>query len=143
MQIKLFKSAALSAVLLCLAPTTQITAACESCSIVSPLYEIRHDALSELRFDGLNALCGSRVECNYAVTVTAEQYLQKQGILWTWSTYDGAEWEETVEGSMISISEIKSGLTSGKYRLKTIFTLTDQVGRTETIKVCSEEVTVD
>lgn len=143
MQFKLLMGAALSAVLLCLAPATQVTAAAEPHSIVFPLYEIGHDARSELCIDGSTASCKSIVYSNDVVKITAKQYLQKQGILWIWSTYDGAEWTETVDSGIISLSNTKSGLTSGKYRLKTVFTLTDRNGKTETIKVYSEVVTVD
>lgn len=72
------------------------------------------------------------------VEITAEQYLQKQGFLWIWSTYDGAEWTKTVYTNTLSMSNTKTGLSSGKYRLKTIFTLTGKQGETETITVYSD-----
>lgn len=143
MQFKLLMGAALSAVLLCLAPAKQVTAAAEPYSIVLPLYDIGYGAYSNLCISGSTASCESHVTGDSAVTITVEQYLQKQGILWIWSTYDGAEWTETVNANDISVSNTKSGLTRGKYRLKTVFTLTDRNGKTETIKVYSEEVTVD
>ncbi len=40
------------------------------------------------------------------------------------------------------MSNTKTGLKSGKYRLKTIFTLTDKYGKTETITVYSDERSV-
>lgn len=143
MQFKLLMGAAIAVILLCLAPTTQITAAAEPYSIVLPLYDIGYGACSDLCISGSTASCESRVTGDSAVTITVEQYLQKQGILWIWSTYDDAKWTKTVDANMLSMSNTKSGLTSGKYRLKTVFTLTDRNGKTETIKVYSEEVTVD
>lgn len=143
MQFKVLMGVVLSAAMLCLTSATQVTAIAEPCSIVSPLYEIEHYAWLELSIDGSTASCKSNATSDSAVTITAEQYLQKQGFLWIWSTYDGAEWTKTVDTNAILMSNTKSGLTSGKYRLKTVFTLTDQNGKTETIKVYSEEVTVD
>lgn len=143
MQFKLLMGAALSAVLFCFLPAKQITVVAEPYRIVFPLYEIGENAWSELCINGSTASCDSYVDGDSAVMITAEQYLQKQGILWIWSTYDGTEWTETEEASFILMSNTKSGLTRGKYRLKTVFTLTDQNGKTETIKVYSEEVTVD
>lgn len=52
MQFKLLMGAALSAVLLCLAPAMRITAAAQPYSIVSPLYEIGGNAWSELCING-------------------------------------------------------------------------------------------
>ena len=128
---------------LCLTPVTQsAAAAAEPYGIVSPLYEIAYDTYVELSINGSTATCKSIANSNSAVKITAEQYLQKQGFLWIWSTYDGAEWTKTVNAPTISMSNTKSGLTSGKYRLKTIFTLTDKNGKTETITVYSNEKTV-
>ena len=76
------------------------------------------------------------------VKITAEQYLQKQGILWIWSTYDSAEWTKTVYSNVLTVSNTKTGLSSGKYRLKTVFTFTDKQGKTETITVYSDEKSV-
>lgn len=142
MQLQKLIGAALAAVL-CITPVTQATAAAaEPYSIVSPLYEIAHDAWSNLGINGTRASCTSDAEGRSAVKITAEQYLQKQGFLWIWSTYDGTEWTKTVNANTISMSNSKSGLTSGKYRLKTVFTLTDKYGKSETITVYSDEKTV-
>ena len=128
----------------CLISITQVASATvvKSYSIVSPLYEIAHDACSDLRLSGSNATCKSNASSGSAVKITAEQYLQKQGLFWIWSTYNGAEWSKTVNTNTIIISNTKSGLESGTYRLKTVFTLTDSNGKTETITVYSNEKTV-
>lgn len=142
MQLQKLIGAALTA-LLCITPVTQATAAAaEPYSIVSPLYEIAQSAYSGLFVNELTATCKSNTSSNSAVKITAEQYLQKQGFLWTWSTYDGAEWTKTVNANTISMSNSKSGLESGKYRLKTVFTITDKNGKTETITVYSDEKSV-
>ena len=142
MQLKKFMCAALAAVI-CITPVTKATAAAaEPYSIVSPLYEIAGDTRSNLDISGSTATCKSAISISSAVKITAEQYLQKQGFLWSWSTYDDAEWTKTVDRSSIFMSNTKSGLTSGKYRLKTIFALTDKNGKTETITVYSDEKSV-
>jgi len=40
------------------------------------------------------------------------------------------------------LSNSKSGLESGKYRLKSVFTLTDKNGKSETITIYSDEKSV-
>ena len=112
-------------------------------SIVQPYYEKAVDAWANLSISGTTAACKSYIMGNSdVVKITAEQYLQKQGFLWSWSTYDGAEWTKTVYTNTLTMSNTKTGLSSGKYRLKTIFTLTDKNGKTETITVYSDEKTV-
>lgn len=122
-----------------------VTASAETISTYSiqPYYEKADEARSELSISGTTATCKS-IAKGYpdVVKIVGEQYLQKQGFLWTWSTYDGAEWTNTSYSNTLSMSNTKTGLTSGKYRLKTIFTLTDSDGDTETITVYSDEKTV-
>ena len=100
-------------------------------------------AVSELLTSSKTADCESYVKGNSEVIkITAEQYLRKLGFLWIWTTYDGAEWTETVNTPFIAMSNTKTGLSSGRYRLKTVFTLTDKNSKTETITVYSDEKSV-
>lgn len=108
-------------------------------NLVEPYYDNRAQTTTSLSIQVSTATCNSYIQAEDAVKITAEQYLQKQGFLWVWSTYDSAEWTKTVYSDTLSISNTKSGLDSGKYRLKTIFTLTDKNGKTETITVYSDE----
>lgn len=143
MHIKPILGAVLSAALLCVTPAIRTTAeASEPYSIVAPLYEIANDTRSVLTVNGTSVTCKSIAESGSAVKITAEQTLQKQGFLWSWGTYDGAKWTKTVNVSTISMSNTKTGLSSGKYRLKTVFTLTDKNGKSETITVYSDSKTV-
>ena len=137
MQFKTIVGAVLSAAMLCLTPTVQATAA-EPYNIVSPLYEIAQDAGGDLSINGSNATCTSNIRQSNAVKITAEQYLQKQGFLWIWGTYDNTTWTKTVYTNTLSMSNTKTGLSGGKYRLKTVFTLTDKNGKNETITVYSD-----
>lgn len=133
----------LAILLLCFSlPVTARADTVSSYSVV-PYFEVTDNAYLELVIKGTSATCESSVKGEpNVVTITAEQYLQKQGFLWIWSTYDDAEWTKAVNASSLLMTNTKSGLTSGKYRLKTIFTLTDSTGKGETITIYSDEKTV-
>ncbi len=133
----------LMCLLMCFLPSFTARAQAVPTSIVQPYYEKAVNALSELSINVTTATCKSITKGNSdVVEVVAEQSLQKQGFLWIWSTYDGAEWTKTVYINSLSMSNTKTGLSRGKYRLKTVFTLTDKQGKTETITVYSDEKTV-
>ncbi len=126
--------------LMCFSFSVTACAQTVSASTVQPYYEMTYEAKSELVINGTTATCKSTIKAYSDVTkIEAEQYLQKQGFLWIWTTYDGAEWTKTVYSNTLVMSNTKTGLSSGKYRLKTIFTLTDKNGKTEKITVYSDE----
>lgn len=104
---------------------------------VAPAYEIAVDVTSNLSISGTTAYCTSTADGINAVSITVEQTLQRQGFLWLWYKVDGANWAKTASKNYISFSNTKSGLSSGKYRLKSVFTLTDKNGKSETITVYS------
>lgn len=133
----------LTVILLCFSMTMTASASTVSFGVAQPYYEqaIRTDV--RLYIDGTVAKCESLTN-GYpdVVEITADQYLQKQGFLWSWGTYDDAEWTKTVYSNTFTMSNTKSGLVSGKYRLKTVFKLTDKDGKSETITVYSEQRTI-
>lgn len=98
---------------------------------------------SSLNISGSTATCGS----TYQDTVSAKsikvvQTLEKQGILWSWSTAGGA-WTKTVTNARnLSFTNTKSGLASGTYRVKSVFTVTLSDGTSETVTVYSDEVEI-
>ena len=133
----------LMSLLMCFSLSLTASAQTVSVSIVQPYYEKAYDATSKLTISGTTATCKSYVRGNSEVIkITAEQYLPKQGFLWIWSTYDDAEWTKTEYSNTLAMSNTKTGLSSGRYRLKTVFTLTDKNGKTETITVYSDEKSV-
>ena len=76
-------------------------------------------------------------------SITVEQTLEVPGILWFWKTYDNdSEWTKTVEDNATSVYNYKYDLESGKYRLKSVFTLETASGKSETITVYSETITI-
>lgn len=108
-------------------------------SEVAPAYEIASYVVSSLKMSGTTAYCTSDAAGPDTASIQVKQTLQKQGFLWLWSDIKDASWMTAVNKSAISVGNTKSGLSSGKYRLKTIFTLTDKNGKTETITVYSGE----
>lgn len=107
---------------------------------IVPMYEIAAETTSLLNISGNTAYCTSKSSSDDIVSISVEQTLEKySGLLWVWNDVDGASWSKTVNKSTISLSNTKSGLTSGKYRLKSVFILTKSNGETETITIYSEE----
>ena len=130
----------LAVLLLCFSLPVKASANSIPIGVVQPYYEIANEAKTRLSINGTTATCESSVKgYSDVVEITAVQTLEKQGFLWIWSTYDNTTWSKTVNSSILAMSNTKTGLSSGKYRLKTVFTLTDEQGKTETITVYSDE----
>jgi hypothetical protein len=110
---------------------------------VSPAYEIAYNSTSSLTINDKMAYCISKAKGNNVVSITVEQTLEKySGWFAIWNVVDGAYWSKTFTQSTISFSNTKSGLASGTYRLKSVFTLTNSSGKTETITIYSQEKSV-
>ncbi len=109
---------------------------------VSLMYEIAINPKSYLSIEGDTANCISSVDGADTASITVTQTLQKYWGLWIWTDVKDAEWSDQVNDSSIRLSNSKSGLDSGKYRLKSVFTLTDNNGKSETITIKSDEKTV-
>ncbi len=130
----------LAILLLCFSVPVTASASVVPVGVVQPYYEKADMAISELIINETTATCRSLVK-GYpdVVEITAVQYLEKQGFLWIWGTYDDTIWTKTVYSNMLVMSNTKTGLANGKYRLRTVFTLTDKYGESETITVESDE----
>ena len=70
------------------------------------------------------------------------QTLEKKWGLWIWNEVDGASWNGTISSVSGKVSNSISGLSSGTYRLKSVFTVKTSSGETETITIFSDEKTV-
>ena len=105
-------------------------------------YENDCDLTSILAIVGAKATCRSTAAGNTLKSITATQTIEKHWGLWIWNEVDGASWSKTVKSSNLSMSNTKSGLDSGTYRLRTDFTVTSTSGSTETITVYSQEKTI-
>ena len=107
---------------------------------IAPLYETASDAISTLTISGKTAKCESKLIGHSDVkSCKVVQTLEKKWGLWIWNEVDGASWTKTVDTRAISLVNTKSGLDSGTYRLKSVFTLTNSSGKSETITVYSDE----
>ena len=140
MKVKLFATV-LTAVLCFSAvqPVTHAETTISAISQVEPYYAVKATTATDLKIQGSTATCFSSIKAEDAVKIRAEQTLQKQGFLWIWGGVDGANWTKTVSANNMSMSNTASGLDSGLYRLKTVFTLTLSSGKTEKITVYSNE----
>lgn len=110
----------------------------------TPNWDITADASSNLYVDGTDVTCLSKVNGSVIVTsITIEQTLQKQGLFWIWSKPDkDSEWTETVNDFSAMVYNEKYNLESGKYRLKSVFTLKTDSGKSEKITIYSEIVEI-
>ncbi len=130
----------LAILLLCFSMPVTTSASVVQIGVVQPYLEIANEAESRLSINGTTAICENSVKGHSdVVEITAVQYLEKRGFLWIWSTYDDTTWSKTVNSKTLTMSNTKSGLANGKYRLRTVFTLTDKNGESETITVYSDE----
>ena len=134
-------------VVMCLCTTSNVVAYAETTmpyvdDDISLAYEIADDPISALNITNGTAECISSVKGKGAVSVTVVQTLQKYWGLWIWNDVDDAEWTRTVERNSICLSNFKNGLDSGTYRVKSVFTLTDKDGKSETVTIYSNEQVV-
>ncbi len=109
---------------------------------ISVAYEIAEAPISTLSIVDKTAYCVSKTDGTNTVSITVTQTLQKYWGLWIWNDVRGASWSKQVDDSSIRISNSKSGLDSGTYRVKSVFTLTDSTGKTETITIYSDEKSI-
>ncbi|MBQ7672976.1 MAG: hypothetical protein IJT36_00355 [Alphaproteobacteria bacterium] len=145
MQIKKIMALVLSSVIICLSLSTQVYA--EDLSpiieeeIISP-YEYAQIVYNSLNISSGTAECVSNcIGYSNVVQITVTQTLQKFWGLWVWNDVDTASWSDTSMSNGIDLSTHKSGLSSGTYRLKSVFELTASNGKTETITIYSSEKT--
>lgn len=84
-------------------------------SVAQPLYAYTKSVRSNLSISGTTATCTSTVNGAANVTkIVATQYLQKK-VLWWWTEVD--HWPKTVNGNYLSMTNTKTGLDSGTYRV--------------------------
>ncbi len=143
MKLGYILTAAISGILISAALSAPVSAQVigNGIGIVSPMYEIAKNPKSLLDISGQKATCTSTGSGNNVVEITAVQTLEKRDGS-KWYPIDDASWTSTVKSSMIMMSNTISDLENGKYRLKTVFTLTDKYGKTETVTVYSDIKTV-
>ena len=100
---------------------------------------------SVLTISSNNAKCTSTyVESNTQVrSIKVVQVLEKKNSNGTFTSVSGGTWTTTVYSSTASVTSEKKSITSGTYRLKTVFTATLSNGTTETTTVYSSNKTIN
>lgn len=98
---------------------------------------------SSLTLSGTTATCTSFYnDCQTASKIVIVQSLEKKSFLWSWNTV-GGEWTKTVTNSAnVAFSNKKTSLSSGTYRVKSVFTVTLSDGASETVTRYSSEVKI-
>ena len=96
----------------------------------------------ELTDKGTTAHCHSSLTDSSGTikSVKVEQSLEKFAFLWFWNT-EGGPWTRTVHSGVAQFDNYKV-VSSGTYRVKSVFTVTTKDGRSETITMYSNEVKV-
>ena len=144
MRVKKILASIMSAVMLCSTVSVSSFADITTQAVVdevSPAYESAHSVERMLYITSNSAECSSDCDgLSNVVQISVEQTLEKySGWFWIWNKVENANWISTNSGSYISVSNTRSGLTSGTYRLKSVFKLTNSSGKTETITIYSDE----
>ena len=104
-------------------------------------YQIADKLSSLLGISGTKATYSSN-GIGGCTSITVEHTLQKHWGLWIWEDVAGSTYSRTVNRNNIYLSSTKSGLSSGTYRVRSTFTMTNSSGQTETITIYSNEGTV-
>ena len=96
---------------------------------------------SRLSISGQTATCISTAVGNSTVTkITAVQYLEKKSGS-KWYSVTDEPWSASANNYTLTVSNSKSSLSSGTYRLRTVFTVYSG-SDSETIEKISKEVTI-
>lgn len=131
------------ALIMCFSLSVSISAATVFSFGIQPYFDTAKEVSTSLSINGTTATCKSECRGLADVTgITGVQTLEKRGTSGNWTIYDSTVWTKTVNTKSILLSNTKSGLESGIYRLKTIFTLANSQGESETITVYSDEKAV-
>lgn len=112
------------------------------CSYIAEArYSYVTSASSYLTVINGKASCSSIISANSKATkIKATQYLEKKSGN-KWSTVSGGTWSDSSTTHSLSMSNSKSDLSSGTYRLRTVFKVYSG-SSSETVTKTSSEVTV-
>ncbi len=107
----------------------------------SPAYSYARDCSSTLSISGTTVTCESSVTGYYNETtkIVINQTLQKKNSSGDWN--DVCSWSNTINSFKGSVTNTKSSLSNGTYRLKTVFTVYAE-NSNETIYSYSLEKTI-
>lgn len=112
----------------------------EQIETIQPRYQYITVADCVLMINGNQATCTSRaVTSGSSTSITVTQYLEMK-TLWWWD-YVGKWSKTTYSTNICETQNIKSGLSGGTYRLRTVYTVSRN-GNTEEIEKISAEKTI-
>ena len=109
---------------------------------VSPYYLYTSKAESKLSITNGVASCKSKLTGYVYLTtkIEATQYLEKKNGT-SWETTIDRTWSDSTNSYILSMSNSKSNLSSGTYRLRTVFTVYSGT-KSESIESLSDEITI-
>ncbi len=108
---------------------------------IASYYLYTYDATSKLSISNKTASCKSVLTgLSTATKITATQYLEKKNGS-KWGAVSGGTWSDSTNKNSLTMSNSKSDLSSGTYRLRTVFKVYSGVSY-ETFEKTSSEVTV-
>ena len=109
---------------------------------VSPNYLYTGDVTCQLKISGGTESCCSNITGSKSVTkIVGSQYLEKKNSDGDWETVTGCSWSKTANSRTLKLENTKSGLDSGTYRLRAVFTVYSG-SNSEPVEKTSKEVTV-
>ena len=111
---------------------------------VEPRYAYTTSTASTLTISSGSAYCWSTAKGNSSVTkIEGIQYLEKKigSDENDWSTVSGCTWTNTTNNNSLTMSNSKSNLSSGTYRVRTVFKVYS-VNNYETVEKISSEATI-
>lgn len=101
-----------------------------------PWYLYTTTVTSVLSTSGTTGTCTSSAKGLSSVTkIEGTQYLEKK-TLWWWDTVE--EWSSSSSNNALHMNNSKSGLDSGTYRVRTVFTVYSGSSSEEVEKISSE-----
>lgn len=106
----------------------------------APRYAYTTSVTSTLSVSSNTAYCKSTLRGDSTVTkIEAVQYLEKKNGT-KWQTVSGGTWNDSANSRYLTVSNSKSGLSSGTYRVRAVFTVYSGTSY-ETVEKISNEVT--
>lgn len=108
---------------------------------VSPCYLYTGDVSCSLMISNGTATCSSDLTGSLTVTsITGQQYLEKKNGT-KWESVDNDSWSDATTSYYLKMYNTKSGLGSGTYRVRAVFTVYCG-SNSEVVEKTSKEVTI-
>lgn len=123
-----------------LAVITAVAMLCGITVCAAPRYAYTTSVTSTLSISSNTAYCKSILRGDSTVTkIEAVQYLEKKNGT-KWQIVSGCTWSDSANSRYLTVSNSKSGLSSGTYRVRAVFTVYSGTSY-ETVEKISSEVT--